>query len=792
LKEGEEDFIKKAAVCKRFGAAVIVMAFDEQGQAVTAERKFEICKRSYDVLTTKCGFAPQDIIFDPNILTIATGIEEHNNYAVEFLNAVKMIKTVMPLTHVSGGVSNLSFSFRGNDHIREAMHSAFLYHAINNGMEMGIVNAGALPIYSDIEPTLLQLCEDAILNRTSDATEKLLEYAQKTKQAAGGPKAVQAEEWRSKPTEEKLTYSLVKGIDTYINEDTEEARAVLGNPLKVIEGPLMAGMNVVGDLFGSGKMFLPQVIKSARVMKKAVAYLEPFFEEEKKKAAAAIGGDVVAAAHEERFAGKVLLATVKGDVHDIGKNIVGVVLGCNNYKVIDMGVMTPCEKIIQTAIDEKVDIIGLSGLITPSLDEMIYVAKEMERRKLSIPLLIGGATTSRIHTAVKLSPQYNHPVIHVADASKSVVVAGSLLDSNPATRAEFVDDIRDSYTEIREEYYASLKDRKYLTLDQAREKRLKLDFKNYVPVKPSFLGTRVFDNFSIDELIPCIDWNPFFQTWQIRGKYPNRTYPKIFNDPDVGEKARELFDEAQAMLKDIKEKKLLTMKGIVGFYPANTVNFDDIELYEDDTRAKPVGKLFGLRQQSQKETDQPYISLGDFIAPKETGVHDYIGMFAVSGGFGCDELVQKYEKDHDDYNSILLKSLADRLAEAFAEVLHAKVRRELWGYSKEEVLSNEDLLKIKYKGIRPAPGYPSQPDHTEKVTMWNVMKVKEQTGIELTDSLMMWPAASVSGLYFAHPESKYFAVDKITQEQVQNYSTRKGKTAEEMQKWMSNILSYDV
>jgi 5-methyltetrahydrofolate--homocysteine methyltransferase len=781
LKEGEADFIKKAKIARRFGAAVVVMAFDEQGQAVTAPRKVEICKRSFDILTQKVGFKPHDIIFDPNILTIATGIEEHNNYAVEYIEAVRQIKQLFPSCKVSGGVSNLSFSFRGNDPIREAMHSAFLYHAIRAGMDMGIVNAGALPIYTEIDPNLLKLVEDAIFNRTPDATEKLLEFAQQSKKQAG--KAVQTEEWRTKDVTERLSYALVKGIDKYIEIDTEEARQQLGHPLKVIEGPLMAGMSIVGDLFGSGKMFLPQVIKSARVMKKAVAYLEPFFEEEKRKAQLASGGD------QERAAGKILLATVKGDVHDIGKNIVGVVLACNNYKVIDLGVMTPCEKILKVAQEENVDIIGLSGLITPSLDEMIYVAKEMERQKFTVPLLIGGATTSRVHTAVKIAPQYSHPVIHVIDASRSVVVVGALLDKNEEARQEFIDEIKESYKEIREEHFLSLKDTKYVSLDEARRKKLTLDFINNPPPKPTFFGTKAWTDYPVEKLVDFIDWNPFFQMYSIRGKYPNRGYPKIFNDPDVGAMAKTLYQEAQKMLKHVVANKLLKMKGIVGFYPANSVG-DDIEVYEDDTRQNRIATFYGLRQQAQKESDH-YIALGDFVAPKESGIHDYIGMFAVAC-FGVEEMVRNFEQRNEVDHSILIKALADRLAEAFAEALHAEVRRSLWGYAKDEKLSTQDILKVKYRGIRPAPGYPSQPDHTEKETMWNLMHVAEQTGIKLTESLMMVPASAVSGLYFHHPEAKYFAVGKITKEQVEDYARRKGKPVPDVEKMLSTMLAYDI
>jgi 5-methyltetrahydrofolate--homocysteine methyltransferase len=783
LKEGEADFLHKARICRKYGAAVICMAFDEEGQATSTERKFEICKRSYDLLIQKVGYPPQEIIFDPNILTIATGIEEHNNYAVNFIEAIRLIKQHLPGAKVSGGVSNLSFSFRGYDTLREAMHSVFLYYAIKAGMDMGIVNAGNLPIYDDIPKDMLELIEDVIFNKRSDATERLLQFALSlNKDKTAKEKTV--EEWRSKPVAERLTYSLIKGIDAHVIEDTEEARKMLPTPLQVIEGPLMDGMNVVGDLFGSGKMFLPQVIKSARVMKKAVAYLTPFMEEEKKRRAQADGEE-----HTESHAGKILLATVKGDVHDIGKNIVGVVLGCNNYKVIDLGVMTPCEKIIKTALEEKVDVIGLSGLITPSLDEMVYVAKELQRQGVKVPLLIGGATTSRMHTAVKIEPHYSQPTIHVQDASRSVVVVSSLLD--PAVKDEFAQEVRELYEDLREEHYSSLKEQKYAALRFARDKRLHIDWKTHPrPLAPTFLGTRPLLHYPLTALLPYIDWNPFFAVWQIRGSYPTRNYPRIFEDPKVGEQAKKLFEEAQAMLKEIIDKKLLTANGVIAFFPANSVD-EDIELYTDETRTRKLGTLYGLRQQAEKATDQPYLALGDYIAPKSSHVPDYVGMFAVSAGFGTDKLVAHYEAEGDDFNAIMVKALADRLAEAFAEKLHEEVRRQYWGYSKDEQLSESDLLRIKYQGIRPAPGYPSQPDHTEKRTLWNLMQVKEQTGIELTESLAMMPAASVCGLYLANEEAKYFAVGKITKDQVEDYATRKGFSVEETERWLSSILSYD-
>lgn len=815
LKDTEPEFIRKAKICKSFGAAVVVMAFDEEGQAVETERKVAICERAYKILTEQVGFAGYDIIFDPNILTIATGIEEHANYAIYFIEAIKEMKKRMPLAKISGGVSNLSFSFRGNEVLREAMHSVFLYYAIAAGMDMGIVNAGALPIYDDIPKDLLLLIENAIFNRDPEATEKLLEYAAKMKAESGGANGAKKEtleEWRSLPVEERLKHALVKGDTKYIDADTEEVRQKVDRPLQVIEGPLMAGMNVVGDLFGSGKMFLPQVIKSARVMKQAVAYLMPFLEAEKAAARAAKKEAAAAAAKDQNgaptiteqvveeedeshnYAGTVLMATVKGDVHDIGKNIVGVVLGCNNYRVIDLGVMCPCETILNVAIKEKVDIIGLSGLITPSLDEMIYVAKEMQRKGMQVPLLIGGATTSRIHTAVKIAPQYAFPAVHVADASRAVGVVGSLLDKNTERRTEFVDDIKDLYEEIREDHYASSLDQHYVSLEQARSAKFEIDFdKQEAPVKPTFLGTKVVE-YELSDLVPFFDWNPFFQTWNIHGKYPNRHYPKVFNDPDVGKQAQELFDDAQKLLARIVKEKLFVAKGVVGFYAANAVG-DDIALYGDDeTRSERIGTLFGLRQQNHRPDAQQetrFACLSDFVAPKESGVKDYVGMFAVSAGFGVEELAKEFEAKNDDYNSIMAKALGDRFAEALAEILHRDVRTKLWAYSPHEELSNADLLKVKYQGIRPAAGYPSQPDHTEKSTMWQIMKVFEQTQIKLTDSLMMFPGASVSGLYFANPKAHYFGVGKITKEQVEDYAKRKEMPVETVEKWLRNLLSYD-
>lgn len=782
LKEGEEDFINKAKKIKRFGAAVVVMAFDETGQAADVQRKVEICTRSYNILVNKVGFSPKDVIFDPNILTIATGMEEHNEYGMAFIEATKLIKSTLPGCRVSGGVSNFSFSFRGKERVREAMHSVFLYHAIKAGMDMGIVNAGNLPVYSNIEPKLLQLCEDLLWNKDPEGTEKLLVYAQEMGNA--GKTAVVEDEWRERNVEERLEHALVRGIDKYVVEDTEEARSnmtLYPRPLHIIEGPLMKGMSIVGDLFGSGKMFLPQVIKSARVMKKAVGYLIPFMEKEREENSQLSGIEDLNSA----FVGTIVIATVKGDVHDIGKNIVGVVLGCNNYRVIDLGVMTPCVKILETAKTEKADFIGLSGLITPSLDEMIHVAKEMERTKMTLPLLIGGATTSKTHTAVKIAPRYNGPTIHVLDASKSVVVCGSLLDQRK--KVDYLDEISEEYQEVREDHYDSLKDRVYLSIENARELKLKINWTLEPPaVAPSFLGRKILDDYDINRLIPYIDWKPFFDVWQLRGKYPNRGYPNIFKDAAVGEEAKKLFNDAQMMLKNIVSDHSLNCKGVLGFWRAHSVT-DDIELYEDTT---VIGTLHGLRQQAEKDSqsNEPYYCLSDFIAPKQSGLTDHIGIFAISC-FGVDELCKKFES-YDDYNKIMVKALADRLAEAFAEELHERVRTEFWGYSVDEQLTANDLHKIKYKGIRPAPGYPSQPDHLEKKTMWKLLE-PEKIGIELSESLVMMPAASVSGLYFAHPKSTYFATGKIAKDQVEDYARRKNEEFTTIETWLQPVLSYD-
>ncbi|XP_044035132.1 methionine synthase isoform X1 [Siniperca chuatsi] len=793
LKEGEEEFLLRAATVKRYGAAVVVMAFDEEGQATDTDRKVEICTRAYKLLVSKVGFEPNDIIFDPNILTIGTGMEEHNLYAVNFIRAIKLIKETLPRARVSGGLSNLSFSFRGMEAIREAMHGAFLYHAIRDGMDMGIVNAGNLPVYDDIDKELLLLCENLIWNRDADATEKLLTYAQNN--VKGGKKVVQTDEWREGSVEDRLEYALIKGIDKYVVEDVDECRAQVDRytrPLHIIEGPLMNGMKVVGDLFGAGKMFLPQVIKSARVMKKAVGYLIPFMEKEREEMMALSGSTE----EVDPYQGTIILATVKGDVHDIGKNIVGVVLGCNNFRVIDLGVMVPCDKILREAIRQKADIIGLSGLITPSLDEMIYVAKEMERLGITTPLLIGGATTSKTHTAVKIAPRYSSPVIHVLDASRSVVVCSQLLDE--AVREEYFEDLKEEYEEIRQEHYDSLKDRAYLSLSQAREKALHIDWLSLPrPVRPQFLGTRVFEWYNLNSLVDFIDWKPFFDVWQLRGKYPNRGYPKIFNDNTVGSEARRVFDDAQQLLNQMISSCSLQGQGLVGFWRAQS-DRDDINVYKDDVTVhrdtKPIATFHGLRQQVRAEKDssssEPYLCVSDFVAPVDSGVADYIGVFAV-GVFGAEELSQQFQAQGDDYSSIMVKALADRLAEAFAEELHARVRKELWGYSSDEALQASDLHRVRYQGIRPAAGYPSQPDHTEKTIMWSLAGIQEKTGIGLTESLAMTPAASVSGLYFSNPQASYFAVGKITKEQVEDYSGRKDMSVEEMERWLAPVLGYD-
>ncbi|XP_041341436.1 methionine synthase isoform X2 [Pyrgilauda ruficollis] len=791
LKEGEEDFLEKARKIKLYGAAVVVMAFDEVGQATETETKIAVCSRAYHLLVEKVHFNPNDIIFDPNILTIGTGMEEHNLYAINFINATKTIKETLPGARISGGLSNLSFSFRGMDAIREAMHGVFLYHAIKYGMDMGIVNAGNLPVYDDIQKELLQLCENLIWNKDPDATEKLLHYAQN--HAQGGKKVVQTDEWRKGSVEERLEYALIKGIEKYVIADTEEARLKqekYPRPLNVIEGPLMNGMKIVGDLFGAGKMFLPQVIKSARVMKKAVGHLIPYMEKEREERRAKQGSTE----EEDPYQGTIVLATVKGDVHDIGKNIVGVVLGCNNFRVIDLGVMTPCDKILRAAVENKADIIGLSGLITPSLDEMIFVAKEMERLAIKIPLLIGGATTSKTHTAVKIAPRYSAPVVHVLDASKSVVVCSQLLDDS--IKDDFFEEILEEYEEIRQEHYESLKERRYLTIQQARRKGFHNDWlSGHIPVKPKFIGTKVFEDYDLRRLVEYIDWKPFFDVWQLRGKYPNRSFPKIFNDKTVGEEAKRVYNDAQDLLKTLINEKKLQARGVVGFWPAQSVQ-DDIHLYaveEAVGSSEPIAKFYGLRQQAEKDSacTDPYYCLSDFIAPLDSGICDYLGLFAVAC-FGVDDLCSEFRKQEDEYNVIMVKALGDRLAEAFAEELHERVRREFWAYSSSEQLDLSGLRKIKYEGIRPAPGYPSQPDHTEKLTMWKLANIEETTGIGLTESLAMIPASAVSGLYFSSPNSKYFAVGKICKDQVEDYALRKNLSVAEVEKWLEPILGYDT
>ena len=762
LKEGEERFIHHAKLIKKYGAAVIIMAFDEVGQADNYERRIEICKRSYDILVNEVGFPPQDIIFDPNIFPVATGMDEHKLNALDFFRATKWIKENLPHAHVSGGVSNVSFSFRGNDTVREAMHSVFLYHAINNGMTMGIVNPEMLTIYDEIPKDLLEHVEDVLLNRREDATERLLDFAENVKgDSKNNEKAVQ--EWRSGSIQERLTHSLVKGIDEFIDQDIEEARLAASKPIDVIEINLMAGMNVVGDLFGSGKMFLPQVVKSARVMKKAVAYLLPYIEASKQ-----VG--------DKQGAGKILMATVKGDVHDIGKNIVSVVLGCNNYEIIDLGVMVAPEKIIAAAIEHNVDIIGLSGLITPSLDEMVYLAKELERLNVKIPIMIGGATTSRAHTAVKIAPQYSSTVVHVNDASRAVTVAGNLL--NEDTNLKYVSEIRSEYDELREGYLNRSRDKNFLTIEQARANKLKLDWDNFTPVKPNFIGTKTIE-VDLDVLVPYIDWTPFFRTWELFGKYP-----AILTDEVVGEQATSVFADAQEMLKVILKEKKLAAKGIYGIFPANQINDDDILVQSTANSQQPLAFLT-LRQQSQKTAGAPNIALADFIAPKECGKTDYIGAFCVTTGFGVDEWAAEFETKLDDYNSIMVKALADRLAEAFAEYLHEKVRKDIWGYASDEVLSPDDLIEEKYNGIRPAPGYPACPDHLEKPTIWKLLNVEHEIGVKLTESMAMWPASSVSGYYFANPESKYFGLGKIKEDQVIDYSKRRNISTEVATKWLN-------
>jgi 5-methyltetrahydrofolate--homocysteine methyltransferase len=774
LKEGEEKFRRQAATVLKYGAAVVVMAFDEQGQAATYEEKIRISERAYRILVDEVGFPPEDIIFDPNILTVATGMEEHNNYAVDFINATRWIKANLPHAKVSGGVSNISFSFRGNNKVREAMHSAFLYHAIAAGMDMGIVNAGMLEVYEEIEPELKEMVEDVLLNRRPDATERLVEYGETLKAASSGAAASEkkTEEWRNGTVEERLSHALVKGIDTYIEIDAEEARLKLGRPLLVIEGPLMDGMSVVGDLFGAGKMFLPQVVKSARVMKKAVAHLTPFMEAE--KAAMVAAGEVVKAQ------GKIILATVKGDVHDIGKNIVGVVLACNNYDVVDLGVMVSCEKILERAKAEKADMIGLSGLITPSLDEMVHVAREMERQGFKLPLLIGGATTSRAHTAVKIAPHYSEPVVHILDASRAVPVTTSLLSDDG--KEAFVAQHRADYDALRNSHSAPRQ--QVVSLETARQRRTPIEWRAEDIPTPSFTGVHVLDNFPLATLRKYIDWSPFFHAWGLKG-----IYPRILDDERQGAEARKVFDEGNALLDTIIEKNLIIARGVYGLFPANAAG-DDVELYTDCKREEMLTRFHFLRQQANREGSEPCRSLADFIAPKETGLRDHLGAFAVTTGIGLKEVCDRFRADHDDYNAIMAEALADRLAEAFAECLHKRVRDE-WGYGREETFTPEDLIQEKYRGIRPAAGYPACPDHTEKGPLWSLLDVQANTGIMITESFAMWPGSSVSGLYFAHPKSRYFSLGKIDHDQVVDYHERKGMSVAEVERWLGPNLNYD-
>lgn len=769
LKEGEADFIEKAKLCKRYGAAIIVMAFDEKGQADTEARKNEICKRSYDVLVEKVGFPPEDIIFDPNIFAVATGIEEHNNYAVDFINTCEWIKSNLPHALISGGVSNVSFSFRGNNPVREAIHSVFLYYAIKNGLSMGIVNAGQLAVYDDLPAELKDKVEDVILNKNDNATEALLDIAEQYRGDGSAAASKEDLSWRELPVTKRLEHALVKGITNYIVEDTEECRLAADEPIEVIEGPLMDGMNVVGDLFGSGKMFLPQVVKSARVMKQAVAHLMPFIEE--GKAAGSSNG-------------KILMATVKGDVHDIGKNIVGVVLQCNNFEVIDMGVMVSCDKILAKAKEENVDIIGLSGLITPSLDEMVHVAKEMQREGFDIPLMIGGATTSKAHTAIKIEQNYeNNQVVYVPDASRSVSVASALITDH--LKEEFVAGVKEDYEKIRERHANRGDKSKRLSHEDAIANKARFDWDAYTPPKPTFTGTKVFDDYPLETLVETIDWTPFFISWNLSGKFP-----AILEDEVVGEAATNLFNDAQALLKKIIDEKLLTARAVIGFWPANQHNDDDIQVFNDEARQEPLVMLHHLRQQTDKaQKEKPNYALSDFVAP--SGYQDYIGGFAVTAGIGAEELAKQYEDAHDDYNSIMVKALADRLAESFAEHMHLKVRKEYWGYSKDENLDNQDLIRERYTGIRPAPGYPACPDHTEKPTLFRMLDANKEIGMDLTEHFAMTPAASVSGFYFSHPESRYFAIGKIDKDQVQSMAKRKGMSIVEMERWLAPNLSYN-
>ncbi len=772
MKEGEEKFLEAARLVRSYGAAVVVMAFDEQGQADTEARKVEICTRAYKLLTEVVGFPAEDIVFDPNVFAIATGIEEHVNYGVDFINATRRIKATLPHVHISGGVSNLSFSFRGNEPVREAMHSVFLYHAIQAGMDMGIVNAGQLAVYDTLNPELREACEDVVLNRRTDATERLLELAERYRGGAGQEQKARDMTWRTQPVGDRIAHALVNGITEFIDADTEEARLASARPLHVIEGPLMSGMSVVGDLFGSGKMFLPQVVKSARVMKQAVAHLLPFMEAEK---------DATGVAQGVKSAGKILMATVKGDVHDIGKNIVGVVLACNNYEIIDLGVMVPTAKILETAKREKVDVIGLSGLITPSLDEMVHVAAEMEREGFSVPLLIGGATTSRVHTAVKIHPQYHGgPTVHVHDASRAVGVVSALL--SPEQRPAYIADVKAEYEKVAAKHAQSELEKQRLPLPQARANAFKTDWASYTPPKPSFLGTRVFENYDLTDLSRYIDWTPFFQAWEMKGRYP-----AILEDAVQGPAARQLWDDAQAMLREVLQKNWFRPKAVIGFWPANSVG-DDIKLFTDDNRGEELATLFTLRQQLSKQKEKANLALSDFVAP--IGTPDYMGAFVVTSGLEENLIADRFERKNDDYSSILIKALADRFAEAFAEALHERVRKEFWGYAADETIPPDELIQEKYRGIRPAPGYPAQPDHTEKTTLFRLLNAKQRIGVELTESYAMWPGSSVSGLYFSHPEAYYFGVAKVERDQVEDYARRKGMAVREVERWLGPVLNY--
>ncbi|MVA25720.1 methionine synthase [Agrobacterium vitis] len=774
LKEGEENFVAQAKLIRNYGAAVVVMAFDEQGQADTYERKVEICSRAYKILTEEAGFSPEDIIFDPNVFAVATGIEEHNNYGVDFIEATRTIRQRMPLVHISGGVSNLSFSFRGNEPVREAMHAVFLYHAIQAGMDMGIVNAGQLAVYESIDAELREACEDVVLNRREDGTERLLEIAERYRGTGEAKARVQDMSWRELPVAKRLEHALVNGITEFIDADTEEARQAAARPLHVIEGPLMAGMNVVGDLFGAGKMFLPQVVKSARVMKQAVAVLLPYMEEEKR----ANGGT-----GEREAAGKVLMATVKGDVHDIGKNIVGVVLACNNYEIIDLGVMVPAAKILEVAIKEKVDIIGLSGLITPSLDEMVHVAAEMQRQGFNVPLLIGGATTSRVHTAVKIHPQYQSgQAVYVLDASRAVGVVSSLL--SPDTRDTTIETLRTEYAKVADAHARAELEKQRLPIARARANAAKVDWASYKPKKPNFTGIKVFEDYDLKELAKYIDWTPFFQTWELKGRYP-----AILDDEKQGEAARALYADAQAMLAKIIDETWFRPRAVIGFWPANSVG-DDIRLFKDDSRKQDLATFFTLRQQLSKRDGRPNVALSDFVAPVDSGVEDYVGGFVVTAGIEEVAIAERFERANDDYSSIMVKALADRFAEAFAERMHERVRKEFWGYGADETFAPEDLISESYAGIRPAPGYPAQPDHTEKVTLFNLLDATATTGVTLTESYAMWPGSSVSGLYIGHPDSYYFGVAKVERDQVEDYAARKGMDVREIERWLGPVLNY--